>query len=118
MGLLNREQILESRNRLPSKDVDVPEWGGTVRVRALSGSQRDAFEASIVSSDGKVRKMENVRARICALSIRNEDGGRMFTDEDIIDLGETSAAALDRVFKEAQRLSGFSDSAVEELEKN
>ena len=39
-GLLSKEQILAAED-LPHKDVPVPEWKGTVRVRALTGFERD-----------------------------------------------------------------------------
>jgi hypothetical protein len=42
---LTRDAILQAPD-LQGEDVAVPEWGGTVRVRGLSGAQRDAYEAS------------------------------------------------------------------------
>jgi len=62
--------------------------------------------------------LANVRARLCAISIVDETGKRMFSDEDVRALGRKSAAALDRVFAAAQRLSGLTDEDVEELAKN
>jgi hypothetical protein len=62
--------------------------------------------------------MENVRARLAAASIVDENGARMFSDEEIEALGGKSAMALDRVFKAAQRLSGLAPEDVEELAGN
>ena len=42
---LNREAILAAED-LPRELVEVPEWGGAVYVRALTGAERDQFEAS------------------------------------------------------------------------
>lgn len=115
--LLSREQILEAADRR-TQDVEVPEWGGTVRVRALSGSERDDYEAGIVQlrSDG-TRKftLQNARARLVSLSICNEDNGRMFSDADIAALGAKSASALERVFDVARKLSGLTEDDVKEL---
>jgi len=46
---LNKEQILRADD-LKTEEVDVPEWGGSVRVRVLTGTERDAFESSIYDS--------------------------------------------------------------------
>lgn len=119
MTILTREQILQA-NDIITETISVPEWGGEVLVRGLSGSQRDAFEDATLDQKGKSRRviLANIRARLCALSIVDENGKRMFTDEDVRALGRKSAAALDRVFSAAQRLSGLSDEDVEELAKN
>ncbi|WP_116048780.1 hypothetical protein [Amycolatopsis palatopharyngis] len=119
MSLLSRDQILEAKD-ITSEDVDVPEWGGTVRVMALSGWERDKFEAAMVAGKGKNRTvtMDNVRAKMAAASIVNEDGQRLFSESDVRELGKKSAAALQKVFKTAQRLSGLTDDDAEELAGN
>lgn len=115
--LLSREQIIEADDR-KTEDVAVPEWGGTVRVRALSGAERDAYEAGIVQLRGDGSKsvnLKNLRGRLVSLSCVDEAGNRIFTDEDAIALGDKSAAALERVFDAARKLSGLTEDDVEEL---
>lgn len=116
---LSREDIL-AIDDLPYEDVEVPEWGGVVRVRALTGAERDAYEASIVRRKGNKTELnpENMRAKLVALCVVDEQGNRLFTDKDIELLGRKSAAALDRVFEVAQRLSGLRPEDMEEIEKN
>ena len=111
--MLNRESILQSDD-LPKELVEVPEWSGDVYVRTLTGTERDAFEQSMVQKKNKPN-LANVRARFAVLTICDEKGDRLFTDGDAVELGSKSAAALDRVFAVAQRLNGFSDSDSEEL---
>lgn len=126
--MLSREEILGA-NDLPTEDVEVPEWGGTVRVRTLTGTERDDFETSIITMK-KVKKgkrtvtesapnLRNIRAKLVARSIVKEDGSLMFPKpEDVFVLGEKSAAALDRVYEVSARLSKITDEDIEELEKN
>ena len=115
MAMLSKKDILTADD-LPHQDVEVPEWGGTVRVRTMTGTERDAFEGETYTGDGA--NTINMRARMCARCIIGEDGERLFEDRDMAELGAKSAAALDRVFAVAQALNGFSDSDIEELEKN
>ncbi len=129
--LLDRDSILKAED-LETEEVDVPEWGGAVLVRALSGTERDSYEAScmqerpVLDARGKpvkgrtemVRTLANVRAKLVVRSIVDGDGKRLFTDADASALGEKSAAALDRVFEVAARLSRLSDEDIEELAGN
>lgn len=117
--MLNRDQILSVKD-IKSEVVPVPEWGGSVTIQGMTGTERDAFEAEIVQKKGKdfSVNMQNIRAKLVALSLVNGDGERIFTDKDITALGKKSAAALDRIFSVAQELSGISTKDVEELAKN
>lgn len=117
---LTRDLILSALD-LPTVDVVCPEWGGTVKVRAMTGAERDSFEAAMMVVDEKKEtrrdKMLNLRARLCAQVIVGEDGvTAVFSDVDVMALGKKSARALNRVFNEARKLSGFTEKDVEELE--
>jgi hypothetical protein len=116
MGTLTRNEILKA-NDLDRELVPVPEWGGDVYVRAMSGAERDKFESSLTINRGKNSTMNlaNIRAKLAAMSICDESGKRLFDEADIQALGQKSAAALQRVFVVAQRLSGIGDDAVQEL---
>jgi hypothetical protein len=117
--LLSRDDILKADD-LPREVVACPEWGGDVLVQALSGTQRDEFEASMAVMRGKtvVPDTENIRAKLVARSLVDEDGGQLFTQHDVHALGLKSAAALDRVFAVASRLSGLSDEDIDDLAGN
>ena len=119
MSLLSKTAILAAQD-LQTEDVEVPEWGGAVRVRSFTGRERDAFEASMVRGDGRDRKVDltNMRARLVGLTVIDESGQRLFTDEEADLLGAKSGAALDRVFAVAQKLNGLSGADVDELSKN
>ncbi|MGK5529365.1 hypothetical protein [Streptomyces sp. URMC 129] len=117
MALLNKTQIIAADDR-DTLDVPVPEWGGTVRLAALSGQERDAWEASLIQlgPNGSVQRRitKGARAGLLARSIVDENGERMFTDKEITALNEKSGAVLDRLFAEARRLSGIGKEAADE----
>lgn len=125
MPLLDRAQILAADD-LKHEDVDVPEWGGSVRVLELTANQRDAIEASMTDiSQGEkglvattsvdASMITTFRARLAAYSIVNEQNERLFTDEDMAALGRKSSSALQRVFNTAMKLSAITPKDVEEL---
>ncbi len=116
MTLLTRDQILTVDDS-SSEDVEVPEWGGTVRVKGMTGTERDKFEAASLKGKGKNRdvNLANLRARLVAASVVDEEGQLLFKPYDVEALGRKSAAALGRVYDVAQRLAGLSDEDVDEL---
>jgi len=113
--ILTKDQILQAED-IKTEEVDVPEWGGKVLVKTLSGKERDQLEASVITKPGE-RNLDNLRAKIVALSVVDPTGKRLFTFVDAMGLGNKSARALDRVFSVAQRLSGFTPEDVKELAK-
>ncbi len=118
MRLLTRDQILQAQD-IARETVSVPEWGGSVLVRGLTGQERDAYEATIMRLNGTNAQMNlvNARAKLVARSVIDENGERLFGDEDVALLSKKSAAALERVFGVAQRLSGLTSSDLDELAK-
>ena len=63
MTLLSKTAILAAQD-LQTEDVEVPEWGGAVRVRSFTGRERDAFEAGMIRGEGRDRKVDlNQHAR-------------------------------------------------------
>lgn len=113
--LLTADAILATTD-LQVEEVFIPAWGASVLVKGLNGHERDRFEASI-STGGKV-DLSNIRAKMVALSVVNDQGQRVFTDKHVAQLGLKSAAALDLIFDAARRLSGMKKEDVEQLTKN
>lgn len=117
--MLTRDQILGANDR-KRETVQVPEWGGEIDVISMSGSARDAWEQSLVVRKGsKVEQnLGNMRARLVAACAVDDQGNRIFTDEDAVALGEKSAIALERVCRVAQRLNGLTDNDLEVAKGN
>jgi hypothetical protein len=119
-ALLDKAAILAASD-LKTVDVDVPEWGGTVRVRSMTGTDRDAFESSLVTigEDGARKPdMTNFSAKLVAMTLVDPDGKLMFGADEVAHLAGKSAAALQRVFEAAQKLNGMGNGADEAAAKN
>lgn len=119
MSLLDRAAIVAALGSLALKteDVAVPEWGGTVRVQEMTGTQRDAYGRSMIGPDGKANFSDST-ARLVAASVVGDDGKPLFTTEDVVLLGQSGASALGRVYEAAVRVNGMGDSAVEAAQGN
>lgn len=115
---LGRDDILDYDD-IKVEVVPVPEWGknAAVRLKVLSAAERDAFEASTVTTKGGRQKpnLANLRARLVSRCMVDADGNRVFESGDVARLGQKSSAALDRLFAKCQELNGFSEKDIEEL---
>lgn len=129
--VLTREAIREVDDR-KIEPVEVPEWGGSLFVRGLTGTDRDSFEMAMIvqrnAGKGKVNKdrrpaqelnLQNLRAKLVVRCVVDSDdiekAKPVFELADIEWLGRKSAAALQRVYVVAQRLSGLAPEDVEDL---
>jgi hypothetical protein len=115
MGLLNKAAILGAED-LKHEDVEVAQWGGTVRVRTMNGVERDEFRAA-TASEGAV-PVGKFSAALLAATCVDENGERLFSMDDIEALRAKSAASLDKPAVVAMRLNGLGGSAVEDAAKN
>ncbi len=113
--VLTKEQIC-SANDISRVEVEVPEWGGTVFVKTMTGAERDAYESSLIS--GRKLNLQDVTAKLCVCCIVDEQGNRLFNEGDIAALSNKSARALSRVYAKAQELNGLRPEDIGELVKN
>lgn len=109
---LNKAKILSAKD-VKLEQVPVPEWGGDVFVKSLSGTERDAFEDAY-SSD----KMKNFRVRFLVLALCDDAGERLFSDAEIDALGKKSAAVIARLFEKAWAFNAFRTEDVDTLGKD
>jgi hypothetical protein len=130
MALMTREQILGAVD-IAFEDIDlsdIPGWG-TVRIKDLSAAERDRLEAGMVRQQRQPKRgggvvmrqetnLENIRARFCAAAMVGEDMRLLFTEADILALGQKSARALDRIFDRVRARNGLTEEAVNELVEN
>lgn len=104
-----KQPALESR--------DVPEIGGTVYIRGLTGKQRDVWEQWCVVGEGKNRHLKNVRGKLLARTLCDEHGTRLLTDPDAEWLGDLPGDIISPLYDLAARLSGISEAVKQDLEK-
>lgn len=102
--MLTREQIL---SRKPKRlVVEVPEWGGTVTIQALTVGTAQSITA------------EHGMVAIVMASVINEDGSLMFSPEDKESVERLELAGCKRIADAAVDFNGLSQRAVEDLVKN
>lgn len=120
MGYLSGQQLLEAKD-VVIEEVDVPEWGGVIRIKVMSAAELDSYEKSLVEIKSFKEQKPNItnrRAKLLVRCICDEEGRRLFNDAQTDDLGRKNGLILERLHKVAQRLNKIDDESVEELKKN
>ena len=113
---LKRDDILKVQD-IKAEQIHIPEWGGDVYVRAMSANSRDELE-DFVAASGKGGTVKQLRAKVASLTLCDEKGKLLFTENDVEKIGEKSATVLQRIFEIATRLSQVQEDSVKELTEN
>lgn len=120
---LTAADILSAKDRV-IRPVPVPEWGGKVYVRSLSGTEREKYLESIREIRGRGKK-QDVRiilaessAKLAQQTICDKDGKQLFSIGQIKELGEKSSKALQRVVDASADLNGFNEDAEDDAKND
>ena len=115
---LNREAFLKPV-KVPEQVVDLPEMGGSVRVRGFTAKQRSEHERSFVLKSGKVNQAKQAerRERLIIQTVIDDEGNPLFTEEDIPAIGRQPAVVIERLVDAALEVCGLAPE-LEDSAKN
>lgn len=81
-ALIGRAGIVNTGALLPTKEVDIPEWGGAVLIRKLDAGARLDFQALLRSIADKPNRAELLALNLVRAMLINADGSRVFDDSE------------------------------------
>ena len=113
MAYLTIEDI-QKADDIKTQDVELPEWGGSVKVCGMSGRMRGNLENKIAAN----APHSDVKMMVVLDCTLNADGSKMFGSKDRGWLQEKAAGPIEKIFEAACKLSGIGEGAVEEAEGN
>ena len=122
--MLNRDSII-NRKDFGLKEVDVPEWDGSVFLRKWSGKDRSLFlSKSVDLSDDNPKvnwdTMFGNQVLAVAMSLCDENGEKLFstTQEDLDILATKNGNVIQTLYEEALILNGLAKKSLEDAAKN
>lgn len=124
MAMSNLHDQIVAADDLSYEDETIPEWGDAkVRIRGLSGHDRDAYEAKAVAVKNMGQDVElrlaDFRSRLVIKCLFDpETDEQVFADNEVTVLAAKSGVVIQRLFKIAQRLSGMDTDALSRAEGN
>lgn len=114
MNKAERRAAILGADDLPREPVDQPWTEEKLFARGLSAGERDEWMAT-ASPDGELRWTPNLTADLVVKTLVDEDGDRVFDDEDAEALGRKSGAVLAEIFAVVMRLSGLTEAVQEQI---
>lgn len=101
-------------NDIVEEDVAVPEWGGSVRIRAFTKAKQ--LELRAMATDPRTGQVDEVRLELQIFIHGVIDP--VFPPVHATELREKSAGAIDRVLKRIVAISGMSGGAIASATKS
>lgn len=116
----NASDILGIKD-LREERVFVKEWDRDVIVREFSGRELhtvlglDSFRSMKDGDGGEFAMLD--AAKVCVIAVKDEEGKRIFTDEQAEELADKSLSAVMTLFNAALKVSGLTGDE-QDKEKN
>lgn len=118
-----RDTILKSQD-LKREPIELAKWwpeldGVKVFVQSMSAADRSRYEASMdFDPMGNARDRHNIQSKLAVRVLVDEDGNRIFGDDDLEVLSEKHSAAIQHIFNVGAELNGLTAASLKEMEKN
>jgi len=117
---LTKEDVA-SVSDIKVEEIDVPEWGGVVRMKEMNGIGRDAFEKEVTARTDKDSSMDitGLRPLLLSLVLCDSQGVLLYEGAEGVEiLNGKSAKVVGRLFEKAQTMNNIGETALEQAEKN
>tara|TARA_Y100001968_G_C19321768_1_gene699667 strand:- start:119 stop:472 length:354 start_codon:yes stop_codon:yes gene_type:complete len=115
---LSKDAILAAKDT-DVHEVDVPEWGGSILLRSMTGAQRNNYEHwAHKQSNLKSPDYRGIRERLIISCAVDADGKPLFTEDDLAALSDKNSEVIDRLHAKCRLICGMDDEAIEDAAKN
>lgn len=109
--------INDVRSTAELEEIEVPEWGGSLFVRALSAREVDHYQLGLMAQPKNEKphvtlaRLRHANAKLVVMGSCDETGEPIFSDSDISRLADQSNKGMAKVAEAIQRLTGLGDFA-------
>lgn len=118
LKVLSIDDIFSS-NDLKTVKVEIPQWGGAIFVRIMTGKERDEFEHRMLKRQ-KTLNFKGMRAYLITTCVVDKDGNKLFQDDEKTrgSIEAKAGAALDIITEEIMKINHISGTDVQNLVGN
>jgi len=114
MGYITSANEILAKDDFTYAEIDVPEWGGTLRLRSLSGAQR-----TIITARAQKNKVtgDGLYEQLIIMSAVDEDNKLIFDEKQHLEmLKMRNSAITKKIGEKVLEISGFKPDAESDLE--
>lgn len=123
MGKFLSKNAIEAACDRRTIEVEVPEWGGMVRLVAPCAGDSERYQFKHRASLERTQSGEVaggiVTSELVCMCLCDDEGKRMFADAEVAEFARThSGLVVERLWKQCLDLCGLSERAQKDAEKN
>jgi len=111
--MLSKDDIFKAKD-FEIKEIEVPEWGGSIFIKSMSGYAR----AKLVADVQNKIDLDKLQLRVLINCICDSEGKLLFSEADLQKLGTKNPEVLSMLEKECCKISGIGTEAEGTIEKN
>jgi len=108
-------KILDSGD-ISYEPLEIPEWGGKVLLKSLSGEERDRVES--LARRFSAGEIPGYSAEIAAMTVCDGNKKLLFADADLPRLRKKSGAILRKIFDAVDRQNLLTPNGIQDAAKN
>lgn len=118
--ILDKNAILANGAKFDTKEIEVPELGGSVYVREVNAKELDRIYVLCSRVKNMPDSAKSLRAEMCAYFLSDENGKRLFSDNQFDMLAQLNGKIMDAIMDAGMAMNslGEEDDPVGEAEKN
>lgn len=113
-GFLNKAALLGFERQVHK--VCLPNDGGFVYIKELSGKQREEFERRVAQGRKKGDDYRGLRAKLIVDSLVDEEGENLFNPEDSSNVEKMPSSIIEFIFEKILSINGVDTENVKESE--
>jgi len=108
MNKLSKQEIL-AKVKLPEVEIEVPEWGTTLKLKGMTGKQRLVLAKSVNPETDKedAEAIVNIITKLISISVVDETGNPMFSEDEAKALVDGDLNTASKVVTEIYKLNGI-----------
>lgn len=99
-NILTAEEVLAADD-LPTETIEIPEWGGSVKVRSFTKAQQQEIRVKATKGNGEIDE-----SRLEMLLVLHALIEPQFSEDQLAQLAEKSASAIDGILTTINSLAG------------
>lgn len=101
-------------------EILIPEINKKFFIRTLDGREVDAYRASLITGKGanQTVNQRGMRSKLIILSLSDQHGNRLLSDNDAAMVQKWPARILERLFDRSRKFNGISDQDTDDEKGN
>lgn len=112
---LSKEEILSHAGNFETREVSIPKWNGTVKVRAVTIREWEIHQARAARVGDDEKKQGKANALLLARCVVDDSNRRVFDDTDADMISNLGAGDVVKLTNAVIELSGLTDDSEDEV---